>query len=659
MKTKTSFFLLIFLSFLLQTVSAQEFLRNLPGEKLINSITSESFKYQDAVIILKEQSYKVDEETKFIKGNEYSGVTSTTTSVIIAKILNEKAILRYGSFSYSYADVAGDDWPGTVSISVRVRKPDGTVNVMGETEIQRINEGKERDEYLRKVMFKVPDLAVNDVIQIEFSHNNPLLKTVSRIFYFSDEDYVLYSNLYITLRLEDEANYYSFPEDEIGKPQIEQISDNFGAGRTYFWSAKNIRPVKKENFSLPFSDQALITVFTPKKRGIKSVETWPEISAYYFDTYTGRLSVSNSRIKMLGFEPNQEKVGQPLIDSLYKTIKTKIKLLPKPSIYPYRDLDEIFEKNEGDIADLAGLFYQILTQWKVPAKMILVRDSRAGNIELSAPTLSWFSRAAVKVEFNGKVDYYDFDPSVSAIHEFPWHLYGMQALLIDEEMGGIEQFPAQPRTADHTISEFHKIKLTDDLKANENIKVSFTGSCAQNVRTEVSNLTETDIKQFISKHDLIQSIQKPDTVIFNEIFKNRKIVWTIGGPLKNQPEQIDNSLLLRPSANVLSWFKKELFNPVRYGYIKFDTPFIYSIETQIEIPKGMTVNDLPSGATLTGPKSAKSSVTFSRTDQTISILTVLEIPVTMFPSVEYSVLTKFIDKTLEAATQEIALSIKK
>lgn len=658
MKIKTTFFLLVVLPFAIQAVQAQEFLRDLPSESLLNSITQETFKYQDAVIILKEQSYKTDENSRYIKGIEFSGITSTTTSVIIAKIFNEKAILRYGSFSYQYADVAGDDWPGTVTIAVRVRKPNGTVNIMNDSEVKRINEGKERDQYLRKVVFKVPDLAVNDVIQIEFSHHDPLVKTVSRIFYYSDEDYVLFSNLYITLRQKDVANYYSFPEDEVGKPQIQQISDNFGAGRTYFWSTKNVRPVKRENFSLPFSDQSLITVFTPKKIGVRNVESWQEISATYFDTYTDHLSVSNSNISALGFEPTQKTAGIKLTDSLYKAIKTKISLLPRPSIYPYRDLDEIFEKNEGDVADLAGLFYQILTEWEVPAKMILIRDQRAGNIEISAPSLSWFTRAAVRVELDGKVNYYDFDQSQSAVLEFPWHFYGIQGLIIDEEMGGIEQFPSQPKPIDHTIVEKHLIKMTDDLNTTENLTVTFSGSFAQQLRTETGEMSESDFKKFIAKHELSQSIQKPDTVISNDYLTNRSVIWTLNGSLKNQPEQIEGSVLFRPSANVLSWFKKELFNPVRYGYIKFNTPFLYRIQVDVEIPKGMTVNALPGSATLTGPEGTQSTITFSSTEKSISILTVLEIPVTMLPTSNYSALTKFIDKTLETATQEIGVSLK-
>ena len=58
------------------------------------------------------------------------------------------------------------------------------------------------------------------------------------MFYYNDRDFVLYSNLYITLPAKIEAQYINFTDERIGKPKIEQISDSFGAGETYFWGLK-------------------------------------------------------------------------------------------------------------------------------------------------------------------------------------------------------------------------------------------------------------------------------------------------------------------------------------------------------------------------------------------------------------------------------------
>lgn len=65
----------------------------------------------------------------------------------------------------------------------------------------------------------------------------------------------------------DEAKYISLPKDRIGQPTIPQISNNFGAGKTYVWTLQDFNAIPNESYCRPIANQSLITAFIGEKQG--------------------------------------------------------------------------------------------------------------------------------------------------------------------------------------------------------------------------------------------------------------------------------------------------------------------------------------------------------------------------------------------------------
>jgi len=635
--------------------TAQTFVRELPDEKLINAITEQTFKAHDAVIILKEVSYKVEWDDKVFQGDHFYGFVTSESKFLIVKILNERAISRYGSFSYDYTDYLGEYWPGLFTVAVRVRKPDGTVKVMPETEVKRINEGRERDEFFKKVVFKIPDIEVNDVVQIEYTATTPLSKLSSAIFSFSDLDYVIYSNLYITQTDKSKFNYFSFPISQIGQPTVTQISTETEAGKTYFWGVKNVAPVRYEPYSFPFMDQALITVITPQKTNLKKTETWEEIGTVFYDSYIDDLNLSSGSIEDLGFTSKITHPSWNLADSLYAAIKKFAYRGTRWETIPSKYLDNIVEDKKGDAGDFSGLFYKILRKWGYTADFLLVRDQRQGNLELNAPSLAWFKRPVIRVHLDGKAKLYDFDAAVSDAGELPWFLVNSQALDIREELSGIEtlapnQFPAAE------TQETHLVRLDTDGSAKEKLSVRLTGSAAQSVRSDFATVPESELKAKFKSLPQSKNFSETDSVTINRFRQVPEVEWSISGNLNSQSEELNGFLIYRPYWNALSGLKNELYAPVRYGHIRFESPFEYRYKATVTIPAGYTLNEMPEASTFSGPAGSTGHVTYSSFSGVVELEAVLKMPSQTIANTDFGALIKFFDSMMTGVSRELVIS---
>ena len=246
----------------------QDFYREFPDKVLANRITKEKFPYSDAVIILKEQSINMFPSTVSFRSSDIKGPSVITSNIIIAKLLNEASVKRYGNFEYEYNEPYGNDIPFVFDVKARVLKPNGNIEVVNKKDIKNIVslERKDGTPLRRKVLFDIPNLAVEDIVQIEYELHQPLSEKLGGTFYYNDRDYVVYSNAYLTLPVDATPSFNSFPQSKMPEPKVEQLSKNYGSGKTYFWSVQNLNSIPDEPFSFSFEDQSYLTAFTVRFR---------------------------------------------------------------------------------------------------------------------------------------------------------------------------------------------------------------------------------------------------------------------------------------------------------------------------------------------------------------------------------------------------------
>lgn len=649
------FAILIFFLFPENQAVAQQFLRELPSLQSTTAITSARFKYDDAIIILKEQSYKTDlaviDHDRY--GNSIAGLSAVRTTIKIIKVLTEKGVQDLGTFSDRFSDYMEIGPENVYQIRVRVLKPDSTIYVLNETDIRRFKEGfTKSNDVTWKITYRIPDLKVNDIIQIEVVETDPFAKLIGGFFVFSDTYPVLYSNLYVTMRNRDLPRFYSFPPEKIGHPAISQVSENIGSGKTYFWSVRNLNGIHSESFDPPRLDQEIMTIFKLTKIDRTDNLTWNHAGNNFFEDYIDYDDVSQSQIQSLGFRRRPEGMDIRLIDSLYAAIRNKFSLLPDPGIYPLK-IDYLFERMTGDASDLAFLFHKVLKEWEVKSECFLMRNQNQGTIEESAPTLSWFNRMGVKVTIDSTVRYYDFDAAAPSVYQLPTYLVKNPVLILREEYSDLEKIaPPQPKVLS-SISENRFISVEPGT-VRDSTTLSLTGYFAEEFRHEHFRRTSEEISKVLSESPMLSHYSQDNLVVNSQPLGRPVISWNATGNWKEKPEIFGDQHIIRLKSLELSSLRDKLFSPIRYGHLYFNVPFTLSTTTQVEIPDGFHVSTQPASVVIPGPD----KITFhqyvsSPSPNRIVIENTLNIPSEFLDISQYKALQEFLEKAVTTSTSEI------
>lgn len=650
---KSISFLVLFIPCLL--FAQEDFTRELPAKALVDKLTKEKFPNSDAIIILKEQSFQETGGEFFYYGVDIPTRNTIFTKVLMVKLLNESAVKRYGSFEYEYLEPFGDEIKNGFVAKVRVMKPDGRVSVMPDEEVKIIvtSRDKNGEPLMRKAIFNVPDLASGDVLQIEYQAMDVFSTSSAGVFYYNDEDITLISNLYITLPAKEEYVFKNYPAERIGQPKIQQISQNYGDGETYFWSLRSLNPMPSEVFSLPFSDRSMMTCFYMNNKYIGDHNDWNSVTERYFDKILDKGSVGSSEIELLGFKKNEANVDINRIDSLYKAMRKYFALKKKNYAYPRMDdLDQVFEEKKGDATDIAYIMYKILEKWDLKPKAVLVRDRRDGKYENDAPSMIWFDRMAVLVEMNGKEKLYDFDRSLPSVPENPWYLNKISMPVVSDLPCVHKLYSFDDRPENNEAAEIHKLKITGDAALTDSLELSYTGSLAQRMRYKIYDYNKGMAEEYF-KGKIAGSLPKAEALQLNNYSDEGRILAKASGKSQFKSEVIDSFLTVNTGNIVLSEFRDKLFTSQRVNDIYFDSPYSFKVQYEIPVPEGYRLYSKLSDYNSTSPLGLNFSIKYNTSGSKVVVNAREVISTLVYPAKNYNDIMAHLDNSLKELGKDI------
>ncbi len=642
---------------------AGDFLRNLPDAKFSAQLTQEKFRNSDAVIILKEQSLNINASEITWKGMDFSGISMTRTTVLLVKVFNESAIRRFGSFEYEYVERFGDEIKAGFACRARVQKPDGEVLEMPSSDIRVIvsEESSDGEPIARKALFKVPNLAAGDVVQLEYTLTEPLVRALSDIFYYNDRVPVLFSNLAITLPADDEIKIYSFPADRVGQPQVSQVSKSYGAGATYFWSLKSLNAIPREPYTYTFDDMSLMTAFVVNPRadnGFRRITDWNFLADQFAGDYVNAGSVKGKRIEELGFTGDRPAMSFRLADSLYCALRHAITLKERNSIYPLTDdIDDVFTKKRGDASDAAYIFYRILREWKADARVGWIRDRREGMFETSVPSIAWFDRIGVLVRVGSDERMYDFDRSVAARYQVPVYLKSVTVPLLGGKVCEFRTIPPAG-AGESSIRESHDLRFSASPDVRDSLVYACSGAPAEKFRAEVYDLRGTELRDHLKALAAERCLAGVDTLFHSAILDDPDIRLTYSGRSTSAVTPVADFLTVKLPNQALRGFRDEIFAAVRYNDVVMLAPLTISVTWRMHMPRGLTVRSVPADTTIRAVPGLSATVKCSRTDDGLSMQADLRFSEPVIPADSFSRLIKTIDGLLACCDQPIVLSKK-
>ncbi|MBN1407622.1 MAG: DUF3857 domain-containing protein [Calditrichaceae bacterium] len=656
------FLLIVFFITGLSYLNAEDFIRNLPKDEMLNWLSPERFQNHDAVIILKEQSVFVNEREIFYRGLELRGKSTMTNKVLIVKLFNDAAVERYGSYEHEYYEWFGDEIPNGIEVKVRVLKPDKSIWVMPDDNAQIIvsRRNKSGDPITRKLLFKIPNLAVGDILQIEEKFTEVFIRSYSGLFFYNDRDLVLYSNLYLTFPFKEEVNFLSFPASQIGEPTIQQVSQSYGSGKTYFWSVRDLNPIPDEPYSRPFAEQSLLTAFVVKSSDHISLGEWQRTVKNFYKDFLEDDEVDPDQFEAIGFSTSYKDsvITWETVDKLYTALRKHIVLSGFNSLYPQsEDINYILETKKGDASDAAYIMYKILQQWRQSVNIVWVRDRREGIFEFSVPSRLWFDRIAVKVVIKDQTRYYDFDRSIPYQYETPWFINPIDVLTIEKEGFKKERIQKFPNMYENRFTESHVLTFDEQFKLSDSLIVNYTGSAAQDFRGEHYAEETDEIVSFINDDIGKTCLSKCDTIVVNDFFYNRDINMRLAGKSAVAVDNIEDKYVFSVKNCNLARFYKKIFAVARRGDIVFHSPFEIIMQWNIKLPEGYSVSkDNLAKKQFLGPANAYSELDLKVEKNVLNIKAGIHFPQMYIPCNQYPVLIKFLDDNIQTLEQNIILT---
>jgi len=639
---------------------AKDFLRELPSEKLISQLTPTNFPNMDAVIILKEQSYKISPTAVHYRGYILEGPSIITTSINLIKTFNEAGVNRYANFEYEYSEPFGDEIPCGFLIQARVLKPSGKIIKISSKNAKTIVSIKAYDgePISRKVIFKLPNVSPGDIIQIEYALTEPLSRSSSGIFYYHDRDFVLFSNLFITLPFKATANYYSFPQNKVGNPQIMDISKTYGDGQTYFWSLKNLNPIPNEAFSVPFTSQSYMTAFVVDKWEINdpTIGNWNDIAEDYNKRYIRGKKLPNRYIASLNLsdDPDQFNKTFGIIDTLYHILRDKIEIRKYNSLYPVEELSDVFINGYGDATDIALIMYKILEKWKFNPQLVWIKDKREGIFQQSVPSTRWFDRVGVQVSINNEKRLYDFDPSIPKWFQTPWFDKNIELVIIDETIARIEKAKSPSNYLNNLTKEEYYIHFENDI-ISQKCSISMNGGFADNFR--YSNYLSDSLEIHRSLEQLAQhAFSTIDTIHWNDFADFQDVKIEYQGTPSTKVQNLQQFLVFKCSNSILSDLRNTLYSYNRHTGVDLEFPNRIESIWHIYAPEKCHLDSLTlESERLSGPNASFANFTVQHSDSLIYFKTTVNFPESFIPIKNYPSLIQFLDNIIFIANQNIVI----
>jgi hypothetical protein len=661
---------------------AQKFSRDLPKGEFSNSLTPQRFPNQDAVIILDENITVISETSVFnaypsfeeyfdengdlndaaIGGNMRNGLSTAKRRILIVKLFNDAAIRRYGSFEYNYLDYGKAQ--NIFSAMVRVAKPDGKVWEMPNDLIKIENLTEYKDQvFARKVVFKVPNLAPGDILQIEHVSQEWFNVSSTISHYFNRQDPILFANFSVTLPAHAKVTCKCIPAELVPQPGVNQASQSRNPGDTYYWNLRNVPGIPQEPFSPPFSEQAMMAALMVEswgRYGKKEIDWKTELKEFYKSIDGKDVSpLESGAMKVSVFDYSAEipvdKMWKMVAD-LYTGIRLSLKVEREKGVNPKsKQIQKVLKNAKGSSSDLSYIMFRMLKALNYDVRLALLRDRREGRFPREIPAITWFDRLGVWVKIGSNEKLYDFSPASTPVYSPPWFLDRSEIVLFDKHRYEFRILDQPSRMEDNVIRETHRLTLGTDGAFDDRLVISSRGMNAQDFR--LANFGETRDQMAKKYRELLAEtcLNTFDDIGFNTFLEEPEAIITASGAVKNPGEAFNNLITFKLPVHQLTLFRESLFTSVRSTNLDFHAPFQVQMQYDVTLPAGFRMKTELRNRAYLGEMGMAGNIEYSAIDSHFQATVTVNFPEPVMGRKTYPDLIRFLDNMLQELNSDIVL----
>lgn len=300
-----------------------------------------------------------------------------------------------------------------------------------------------------------------------------------------------------------EVNYtVSFPES-LGmkykgfnvkeKPMVTKGEDGIV---TYSWRKKNIyTPEENEDFLPELREDSFIDVVE-----FSSVDTWAEISDWYYGLMQKNIKINDNMIKAAEEifkekETSKDKV-RAVMDYINDNFRYVSMSFGSNTVEPHRT-DIVFKNKYGDCKDLSLLCKTLLGLGGVESSLALfIDENSASDPQIDLPMIEMFDHALLLIH-DEEGEYYA-DPLISwyDLGEYPLDYQGGYTFIINDKGGRHDRFPIFDEKRKYTHKK-STIELYEDGSALIESKNLWDLDQSINTRQLIDSFDREEMKGFM------------------------------------------------------------------------------------------------------------------------------------------------------------------
>ncbi len=260
-------------------------------------------------------------------------------------------------------------------------------------------------------------------------------------------------------------------------------------GTQFDFSVKNLHPIRKEPYSVPFRDQATMVLFTPHELAFSGqvfpiITKWDdvgkEVSQQFGNMEKSQKDAKNKAKALAEKLPDARKKSE----TIYKYLQQNVTSSNLIGVYLGRTADELLTSKRGDPDEINALFVMMLREVKVDADMVMVATQNWQTLARGFPNFSQFSRILTRVNLKEGVVFADPAEPAAPFGELPWFDRGVTGLAVKGSKVQEAVIPAG--TADDNLSVTKiSMQVGRDWKAEGDAEINMKGTEAIDFRGDL------------------------------------------------------------------------------------------------------------------------------------------------------------------------------
>ncbi|HFA51895.1 MAG TPA: DUF3857 domain-containing protein [Bacteroidetes bacterium] len=571
-------------------------------------------------------------------------------------------ILKRSGFDQANIEIPFLEGQDISKLKAHIYSPDGSVTELGKKDFF----DEETTKFYRKKKFAFPNVKEGSVIEFSYIIESTNLVSL-RNWYFQEYIPVRWSELRFS-----ELGWFTYSTVQTGFQVLKIIERETGSKtlldypvKTFEsrWAAEHVPAMKSEPYTACFDDYRSKIQFQLKSIQLPFSYTepffkdWGEIAGALFkNPHFGRQYLKKGENKKLleAAAPAMAAAPTKLEKAIaaYDFVNGQITWNGTYYHFSDEDLNKAFEKKSAYSGEMNLMVLALLKKAGIRAFPVLVSTRSNGKVNKYYPMLGQFNHTLVWAEIDGKEYWIDAGDKMRPFGTPAMQSLNFEGILIDDEKKTYQWVGIKPaKTKDVMLVN---ASVNEDGELTADLTCSHTGYSALKERSACAG---KDGKQhwqnrLDGQHPdaVIETINLQNQTAPNKALKNKMALDIPGAAMAN-----GDMLYLSPT--IYSQFAENPFKvEERTLPIEFPYPQTEQVITNLTLPEGYAVEELPESVKLSLPEAAGSfSYRVSEINGKVQIISKVVMKKTFFLPEEYAALRNFFSMVEEKQAEQVVL----